>query len=142
MREFERITIDPNVANGLPCIRDTGITVSEIVKAIQGGISTNEVINKFEDLTIDDVIEAQSYAINDLIRNIWVSQNDGINPFTAVIQFAGYIADLTEVLTREHREFMGNSILRSVELSRAVWQNLSEWAQNTYDKEHRGNYDL
>ena len=51
----ERITIDPAVRSGKPCIRGTRITVADIFEYLGGGMSIAEVLDDFPDLTADDL---------------------------------------------------------------------------------------
>lgn len=59
---FERITVDPQVMGGLPCIRGLRIPVATVVAMVADGMSTNEVITELPDLTREDVSEALHYA--------------------------------------------------------------------------------
>lgn len=59
---FERITVDPQVMGGLPCIRGLRIPVATVVAMVADGMSTNEVITELPDLTRKDVSEALHYA--------------------------------------------------------------------------------
>lgn len=59
---FERITVDPQVMGGLPCIRSLRIPVATVVAMVADGMSTDEVITELPDLTRDDVSEALHYA--------------------------------------------------------------------------------
>ncbi|MFV0338859.1 MAG: DUF433 domain-containing protein [Chthoniobacterales bacterium] len=58
----ERITIDPLIRSGKPCIRGTRITVSDIFDYLSGGTTTSELLDDFPDLTIDDVQAGFAFA--------------------------------------------------------------------------------
>ena len=47
MREFDRITFDPNIMGGRACIRGMRITVSLIVNLLANGMSVEEIIDAF-----------------------------------------------------------------------------------------------
>ena len=66
MREFDRITVDPNIANGLPCIRDTGITVSEVVKKVTYEKTMDEVLDLYPMLEYEDLVDALAYQVERL----------------------------------------------------------------------------
>ena len=61
MRQLKRITVDPQVMGGKPCIRNLRITVGTIV-AIGAGRTTEEVLDAYPYLEREDILEAISYA--------------------------------------------------------------------------------
>jgi uncharacterized protein (DUF433 family) len=62
MREFPRITQNPNVMGGKPCIRGLRVTVGMIVGQIGGGRTVNELLGDYPYLERADVLEALRYA--------------------------------------------------------------------------------
>lgn len=59
---FERISIDPNRMQGLPCIRGTRVTVSAILGQLAAGRSIDEVLEDYGQLEREDVLGALEYA--------------------------------------------------------------------------------
>jgi uncharacterized protein (DUF433 family) len=59
---YERITIDPNRMSGLPCIRDTRVTVSAVLGQLAAGLTIPEVLADFPYLDRDDVLAALEFA--------------------------------------------------------------------------------
>jgi uncharacterized protein (DUF433 family) len=59
---LKRISIDPNVCFGRPCIRGTRIWVSVIVDNLADGISEEEILAAYPSLTRDDVRAALAFA--------------------------------------------------------------------------------
>ena len=59
---FRRISIDPNVCFGKPCIRGTRIWVSLIVDNLAAGISEEEILAAYPSLTKEDIRAALTYA--------------------------------------------------------------------------------
>lgn len=57
-----RVVIDPNVRGGKPVIRGTRITVSDILEYLAGGMSQEEILADFPDLSVDDIRAALAYA--------------------------------------------------------------------------------
>ncbi len=51
----ERIVIDPRIRGGKPCIRGTRITVSDVFQYLGGGMTMEEVLKDFPDLTAVDI---------------------------------------------------------------------------------------
>ena len=63
-----RITIDPAVHFGQPCIAGTRIPVYCVLELVHTGIPFEEIVTKYyPDLTIDDVKACLQYAM-DIVR--------------------------------------------------------------------------
>jgi len=58
----ERITVDPNRMRGLPCIRDTRVTVSAVLGQLAAGVSTEDLLADYPYLEREDVLAALEYA--------------------------------------------------------------------------------
>jgi len=58
----ERITIDPRIRSGKPCIRGTRITVADVFDYLGGGMTISEVLDDFPDLTADDIRACFAFA--------------------------------------------------------------------------------
>jgi len=58
----ERIVVDPTIHHGDPCVRGTRVPVTMIVGSIADGMSPQEVIEEYPQLTLDDVSAALAYA--------------------------------------------------------------------------------
>ena len=59
---FERITVDPEMMGGMPCIRGLRIPVATVVAMVADGLTVAEIIDELPDLTAEDVAEALRYA--------------------------------------------------------------------------------
>ena len=59
---FDRISFDPDVLEGRACIRDMRVTVSLIVNLVATGMSTEEIIEAYPYLELDDIRQALQYA--------------------------------------------------------------------------------
>jgi uncharacterized protein (DUF433 family) len=62
MPAFDRITNDPNIMGGRPCIRGLRVTVGTIVGLVAAGHSREEILRLYPYLAADDIREALSYA--------------------------------------------------------------------------------
>lgn len=49
------ITIEPDKRSGKPCIRGLRITVTDVLEYLAGGMTTEEIVDEFPDLTIEDI---------------------------------------------------------------------------------------
>jgi len=62
MPKLERITMDPAVMGGKPCIRGLRVTVGTIVGLVAAGKSRDEVLRLYPYLEAADIDEALAYA--------------------------------------------------------------------------------
>lgn len=58
---LERISIDPNVAFGKPCIRGTRIWVLLILDFLASGTTSEEILGEFPQIVEDDIRAAIAY---------------------------------------------------------------------------------
>jgi uncharacterized protein (DUF433 family) len=59
---FERITTNPDVMGGVPCIRGFRIPVATVVAMFADGMNAEEILADLPDLTPEDITEALRYA--------------------------------------------------------------------------------
>jgi uncharacterized protein (DUF433 family) len=63
-----RITIDPNIHFGKPCIAGTRIPVQDVLELVQEGIPFEDIVKKYyPDIKIEDVKACVRYAV-DIVR--------------------------------------------------------------------------
>ena len=62
MKQFTRITVDPNQMGGVPCIRGLRIPVATVVGMAGDGMTEDEILNAYPDLELADIREALRYA--------------------------------------------------------------------------------
>jgi uncharacterized protein (DUF433 family) len=55
MNDRDRIAIDPGIRSGKPCIINTRIAVADIFDYLGGGMSIEEILDDFPDLTKADI---------------------------------------------------------------------------------------
>lgn len=58
----DRITIDPAICHGKPCIRGLRYPVESLLELLAGGMSVEQVLEDYEDLQREDILAALSYA--------------------------------------------------------------------------------
>ena len=59
---FERITQNPSVMGGKPCIRGMRVTVGMIVGQIGAGVSVEQLLSDYPYLEREDIMQALQYA--------------------------------------------------------------------------------
>ncbi|MDE5084352.1 MAG: DUF433 domain-containing protein, partial [Trichodesmium sp. St18_bin1] len=62
MKQLTRITLDPEVMGGKPCIRGLRVTVGTIVGLMASGHSSEDILMAYPYLESEDLQEALSYA--------------------------------------------------------------------------------
>ena len=62
MNLAERITIDPDICHGKPCIRGLRYPVEMILELLSLGMTTEEILADYEDLERDDILAALAFA--------------------------------------------------------------------------------
>jgi len=58
---LKRISIDPNICFGKPCIRGTRLWVSLILDNLADGIDEKELLDNYPGLTHEDILAAIAY---------------------------------------------------------------------------------
>jgi uncharacterized protein (DUF433 family) len=62
MSILDRISVDPAIRFGKPCVRGTRITVGDVLGYLAGGMSDDQVLGDFPQLTKDDIRACLAYA--------------------------------------------------------------------------------
>lgn len=56
------ITLDPAIRGGKPCLRGSRMTVQDVLEYLAAGMSFEQILDDFPDLTTDDIRACLSYA--------------------------------------------------------------------------------
>lgn len=62
MSLIDRISVDPDIRFGKPCVRGTRITVGDVLGYLAGGMSEDALLRDFPQLTTDDIRACLAYA--------------------------------------------------------------------------------
>lgn len=62
MSATDRITLDPAICHGKPCIRGLRYPVENLLELLAAGMSIEEILADYEDLEREDILAALSYA--------------------------------------------------------------------------------
>ena len=61
--DYQKITtIEPDKRSGKPCIRGTRMTVTDVLEYLAGGMSQEELLAEFPDLTAEDIRACLAFA--------------------------------------------------------------------------------
>lgn len=63
------INKDPNKRFGKPCVRDTRIAVEDVLSWLAAGMSTQEILRDFPELTLEDIQACLAFAAADSERS-------------------------------------------------------------------------
>ncbi len=61
---LDRISINPEIRFGKPCIKGTRIAVVDILQWLASGMNESEILSDFPSLTHEDILAALSFAAN------------------------------------------------------------------------------
>ena len=61
MKNLERITLNPEIMGGKPCIKGLRMTVGTIIGLLASGQTTEDVLKMYPYLQREDIMEALSY---------------------------------------------------------------------------------
>jgi uncharacterized protein (DUF433 family) len=59
---LSRITIDPAVCHGKPCVRGLRYPVETLLELLSSGMTIDEILADYEDLERDDLLAALTFA--------------------------------------------------------------------------------
>lgn len=62
MNYKDRITIEPGKRGGKPCIRGLRITVYDVLEYLASGMTEEEILKDFPDLTLEDIHACIAFA--------------------------------------------------------------------------------
>jgi uncharacterized protein (DUF433 family) len=64
------ITIEPGKRSGKPCIRGMRITVGDILGWLASGMTNEEILKDFPELTLNDIYAALAYASDNANKSL------------------------------------------------------------------------
>ena len=64
--KFDRITVNPEIMNGQPCIRDMRLTVRRVVEAVALYPDWEELQSEYPELEKEDICQALQFAAGNL----------------------------------------------------------------------------
>lgn len=67
---FDRISCNPAVLGGKPCIKGTRISVEFILELVASGASRDDILKAYPHLTAEDVEQALRYAAESLKNDV------------------------------------------------------------------------
>ena len=59
---IDRITIDPQICHGKPCVRGLRYPVEFLLELLSSGMSHDEILADYDDLERDDLLAVLAYA--------------------------------------------------------------------------------
>ncbi|MBI3695219.1 MAG: DUF433 domain-containing protein [Acidobacteria bacterium] len=68
---LDRVTVDPRVCAGKPCVRGTRIYIAIILDALAEGLSPQEILDHYPSLQVEDIRAAVAYAAELARENVW-----------------------------------------------------------------------
>jgi len=65
---LDRISLDPSIMAGQPCIRGTRLTVHHILNVLAFGTAVEELLDEYDGLTRDDIAACLLFASETLVN--------------------------------------------------------------------------
>ena len=66
-----RVSVDPKICGGQPCIRGTRIYISIILDELAEGLTPEQIIDHYPQLAFEDIRAALAYAAELSRENLW-----------------------------------------------------------------------
>jgi uncharacterized protein (DUF433 family) len=70
---LSRITIDPAICHGKPCVRGLRYPVENLLELLSSGMTIDDILADYEDLERDDLLAVLAYATR-------LAQTKGLQP--------------------------------------------------------------
>ena len=67
---FERITIDPEICHGKPCIRGLRYLVETILEWLSSGMTIADILEDYQDIEQEDIYAALNFAAHLTQHNV------------------------------------------------------------------------
>src|SRR5690606_27046964 len=116
--------------DGTPCIRDTGITVSEVVSQNMAGKPIERLLAEVGVVNAEDVFQALVIAIQSMQDAIARAALEVLHRLNILLN-AGY--SLATSITNPDDKDIASLIAPNVEQTMTVLRQLNEWAKATYN---------
>jgi uncharacterized protein (DUF433 family) len=68
---LDRVSVDPKICAGKPCIRGTRLYIAVILDALAEGLTPEQLIDHYPHLTLEDIRAALAYAAELSRENVW-----------------------------------------------------------------------
>lgn len=68
---ISRGSVDPKVCGGKPCIQGTRIYIAIILDGLAEGLTPEQLLDHYPQLTLDDIHAALAYAAELARENVW-----------------------------------------------------------------------
>lgn len=96
MPQLTRITRDPAVMGGKPCIRGMRVTVGTVVGLVAAGRSRDEILREYPFLEAEDIAEAANWYSSETIRSIsWRDARPSASTASATFSIVSGVISLT-----------------------------------------------
>ena len=69
---LKRITTDPEICHGKPCIRGLRYPVETILELLSSGMTVAEILDDYDDLEREDILAALAFAARLIqVKSMW-----------------------------------------------------------------------
>ena len=71
VEQLQRISVDPNVCGGKPCVKGTRIPIAILLDALAEGLTPEQVLDHYPQVTLEDIRAVLAYAAALAQENTW-----------------------------------------------------------------------
>lgn len=72
MASDSRITLEPGKRGGKPCVRGLRISVEDVLGWLAGGMSQEEILEDYPELSREDILACLAFAADRLKHSAWI----------------------------------------------------------------------
>lgn len=72
MASDSRITLEPGKRGGKPCVRGLRISVEDVLGWLAGGMSQEEILEDYPELSREDILACLAFATDRLKHAVWI----------------------------------------------------------------------
>ncbi|MCY1541895.1 hypothetical protein D9M68_776090 [compost metagenome] len=72
MASDSRITLEPGKRGGKPCVRGLRISVEDVLGWLAGGMSQEEILEDYPELSREDILACLAFAAGRLKHAAWI----------------------------------------------------------------------
>lgn len=72
MASESRITLEPGKRGGKPCVRGLRISVEDVLGWLAGGMSQEEILEDYPELSREDILACLAFAADRLKHAAWI----------------------------------------------------------------------
>lgn len=129
---FSRIKRNTDKFGGQPYIKDTDITVNQILTQSLQGKSISQIVEQYPPLEVEDIHQALAFSVQDIVAGVSYWRHDGMTPLTQIKGYSEILVGKTEfddldTIPNDQKQQWMSIIHTSSQRGIARWQQMRQW---------------